>query len=88
MDCFVSLAMTIKKWILGLKNQKRDKSKHGAGGSILELESGLCKRRCRDFIFAMRNLCFASRVSEIRLGRLSSSRGAAIKGLSRKDKIP
>ena len=34
--------------------------------------------------FAMRNLCFASRVSEIRLERLSSSRGAAIKGLSRK----
>ena len=36
----------------------------------------------------MRNLCFASRVSEIRLERLSSLRGAAIKGLSRKDRIP
>lgn len=32
----------------------------------------------------MRNLCFASRVGEIRLERLSNSRGAAIKDLSRK----
>ena len=30
------------------------------------------------------NLCFASRVGEIRLERLSNSRGAAIKDLSRK----